>query len=448
MKRLTFIPILLTVFLIISACAPLATPASQPTQVAPEPTQVPTPTPVPTQPSGDQLPPFMPAVEQFAAEKLNAQTGQVKLMRFEPVTWPDSCLGAAQPGEFCTQVITPGYRVTVDIDGTTYELHTNGSDQVRLANTATPVTDIPPAAEAARLWLVDQLKIDINTIKVISVTPETWPDGCMGVHKANQMCASVIVPGYRVILEVNGQNMELRTNQDGKSVVLADPMLQISKPQFPSLATPQITWKNGGTNCFLLQVREDKAAFGACGGKLTLITIANPERIKELAAMIALYSTFSAQTPAGQVAYYGYGTAEATPAQQRAVAEWAQMLYLEVSSPAPAVNLGLALTWQRVGGIAGFCDDLKIYRSGLAVATTCKASADQPPRKIWLNADQLVQMYTWLDTLQTSDGKQSDSAVANSMTVTWTLSANGNRKPTYTEEQKIMEFASTIFLSK
>ena len=97
--------------------------------------------------------------------------------------------------------------------------------------------------------------------------------------------------------------------------------------------------------------------------------------------MIALYPAFSAQTPAGQVAYYGYGTAEATPAQQRAVAEWAQMLYLEVSSPAPVVNLGLALTWQRVGGIAGFCDDLKVYRSGLAVATTCKAAPTSRPGK-------------------------------------------------------------------
>ena len=99
-------------------------------------------------------------------------------------------------------------------------------------------------------------------------------------------------------------------------------------------------------------------------------------------------------------------------------------------------------------GIAGFCDDLKVYRSGIALGTTCKSGADQPPRKIWLNADQLVQLYTWLDTLQTSDGKQSDSAVADSMTVTWTLSANGNRKPTLTEEQKIMEFASLISLSK
>jgi len=448
MKRLTLIPVLLTVVLLISACVPAITPVSQPTQVTREPTQAPPATPVPTQPSGDQLPPFMPALEQFAAEKLSAQPGQVKVMKIEPVEWPDSCLGAAQPGEFCSQVITPGYRVTVNINGTTYELHTNGSDQVRLANSTTPVTDIPPAAEAARLWLVDQLKIDLSAIKVISVTPETWPDGCMGVHKANQMCTAVIVPGYRVILEVNGQNMELRTNQDGKSVILADPMLQILKPQPPLMEAPQITWKSGATNCILLQAREDKAVYGPCGGKLTLVTLTNPERIKELAAMITLYPAFSAQTPAGQVAYFGYGTAEATPAQQRAVAEWAQMLYLEISSPAPMVNLGLALTWQRVGGIAGFCDDLKVYRSGIALGTTCKSGADQPPRKIWLNADQLVQLYTWLDTLQTSDGKQSDSAVADSMTVTWTLSANGNRKPTLTEEQKIMEFASLISLSK
>ena len=372
---------------------------------------------------------------------------RLKVTKIEPVNWPDSCLGAAQPGEFCSQVITPGYRLTVEINGTSYELHSNGGDQIRLANSTTPITDIPPAAEAARLWLVDQLKIDLNTITVISVTSKDWPDGCLGVHQANVMCTSVIVPGYQVILEVNGQKIELRTNQDGKSVVLADPMFQVSNPYIKSLETPQITWKSGGTTCFMLQAREDKATYGACGGMLKVITLSNPERIKELAAINTMYAAFSAETPAGQVIYYGHGTEEATQAQQRAIAEWAQIVYLEVSSPTlPAENLGLALTWHRVGGIAGFCDDLKVYRSGLAVSTTCKAGSDQPPRKVWLNADELDELFNWLDTLQTSDGKQSNSAVANSMTVTWTLSAHGNRKPTNTENQKIMDFASQIFL--
>ncbi len=447
MKRLTIIVILLAVMSIISACV-------APTPLVPQPTQatsVPTPatTPVPTKPADDQLPPFMPAVERFAAENYSAKPGQVQLVKIEPVEWPDSCLGAAQPGEICALVVTPGYRLTVNINGTTYELHSNGADQVRMPTSVVPpTTEIPPAAEAARLWLVDQLKIDISTIKVVSVTPENWPDGCLGVHKVNEMCTAVIVPGYRVILEVKGQNLELRTNQDGKAVVMADPTFQVSKPHFPSLETPQITWKSGDTNCMLLQVREDKAAYGSCGGLLKVITLANPERIKELAAMVTMYSAFSAQTPAGQVSYFGNGSDAATPAQQRALAEWAQMVYLEVTSQTPISNLGLALTWRRVGGIAGFCDDLKIFRSGLAVATSCKASADQLPRRVWLKADQLLELYAWVDNLQTSDGKQSDSAVANSMTISWTLSGNGNAKPTSAESQKIMEFASLIYLTK
>ena len=446
MKRLTLFLVLLIAALLFSACAAPATPASQPTTV---PTQAPTSTPVPTMPAGDQTPPFMSGVVRFAAEKFNANANQVKVLKIEPVNWPDSCLGAAQPGEFCAQVITPGYRLTVEINGKTYELHSNGGDQVRLAKSTPPVTDMPPAAEAARLWLVDQLKIDLNSIKVISVTPENWPDGCLGVHQPNVMCTSVIVPGFQVILEVKGQKFELRTNEDGKAVVLADPKYQISNSYFQVLEKPQITWKSGGTNCMLLQVREDKAAYGSCGGMMKAITLSNPERIKELVTIITMYTNFSAETPAGQVVYYGHGTEEATPAQQRAVAEWAQIVYLEVSSPpATTDNLGLALTWHRVGGIAGFCDDLKIYRSGLAVSTTCKTGPEQPPRRTWLNADQLEKFYTWLDTLQTSDGKQTDSAVADSMTTTWTLSANGNRKPTNVENQKIMEFASQVFLSK
>jgi hypothetical protein len=53
---------------------------------------------------------------------------------------------------------------------------------------------------------------------VVSAEEVEWPDGCLGVAKPNQMCTQVIVPGYRVMLEVNGTQYEVRTDKEVKQV--------------------------------------------------------------------------------------------------------------------------------------------------------------------------------------------------------------------------------------
>jgi len=42
------------------------------------------------------------------------------------VEWPDSCLGVSTPGLACSQILTPGYLVTLQANGQQYEYHTNG----------------------------------------------------------------------------------------------------------------------------------------------------------------------------------------------------------------------------------------------------------------------------------------------------------------------------------
>jgi hypothetical protein len=79
----------------------------------------------------------------------------------------------------------------------------------------------PAAALAARKMLVDQLKVDIDTIGLVSVEKVDWPDGCLGVNTPGIMCIQVIMPGYKVILAANGQQYEFHTNETGDAVRLA-----------------------------------------------------------------------------------------------------------------------------------------------------------------------------------------------------------------------------------
>jgi hypothetical protein len=79
----------------------------------------------------------------------------------------------------------------------------------------------PQAALSARADLAQRLQIDADTIKLVSVEQVDWPDACMGIQTPGVMCAQVITPGYKVVLEANGKQYEYHTNESGSVVRLA-----------------------------------------------------------------------------------------------------------------------------------------------------------------------------------------------------------------------------------
>jgi hypothetical protein len=89
---------------------------------------------------------------------------------------------------------------------------------------ASPSREVPddsPAVQAAIAALAAQLNVDAQRITVVSVDEVEWPDGCLGLGKPDQMCTMAIVPGYRVILEVDGTQHEVRTSLDGRQAGVA-----------------------------------------------------------------------------------------------------------------------------------------------------------------------------------------------------------------------------------
>lgn len=70
--------------------------------------------------------------------------------------------------------------------------------------------------------LMQELQIEADAIEVVSVEAVEWPDACLGVTNPDEMCAQVITPGYRVILDADGRAYEYHTNEDGSSIRLAE----------------------------------------------------------------------------------------------------------------------------------------------------------------------------------------------------------------------------------
>ncbi|MFP4343982.1 MAG: hypothetical protein ACLFU8_04735 [Anaerolineales bacterium] len=59
------------------------------------------------------------------SEELEIPEDAVEIVSYEQEDWPDACLGLAEEGEVCAQVITPGYQVTVEVQGEEYVFRTN-----------------------------------------------------------------------------------------------------------------------------------------------------------------------------------------------------------------------------------------------------------------------------------------------------------------------------------
>ncbi len=64
------------------------------------------------------------AITQLA-HNLGIPASSAMLVSSTMTEWPDSCLGVAQQGIMCAQIVTPGYLIVLEAGGRQYEYHTN-----------------------------------------------------------------------------------------------------------------------------------------------------------------------------------------------------------------------------------------------------------------------------------------------------------------------------------
>ena len=77
----------------------------------------------------------------------------------------------------------------------------------------------PQAVLAAVNQLSQTLGVSIEGVEILEFEEVEWPDACLGVPQEGEACALVITPGFRIMLEADGQQFELHSNQDGSVIV-------------------------------------------------------------------------------------------------------------------------------------------------------------------------------------------------------------------------------------
>ena len=83
---------------------------------------------------GQQAFPYPDRVIEAVAEAMpDANAENITITSAERVEWNNACLELAEEDEMCAEVITPGWRVMVDADGTPVEVHTDeNAEQIRI----------------------------------------------------------------------------------------------------------------------------------------------------------------------------------------------------------------------------------------------------------------------------------------------------------------------------
>lgn len=169
------------------------------------------------------------AAQATLAQQLQVDATAITVVKVEAMEWPDACLGAATAEEMCGQVITPGYLVTLAVDGTEYRYHTNENGSMVRQPTAEGDMGIAPGSGdmgsgdmgGEMTFFVESIEVLIlesNPVQVQAVVRGQLADACTTVagatveaqgqtfvitlqtnRPADQMCAQVLTPFEQVV---------------------------------------------------------------------------------------------------------------------------------------------------------------------------------------------------------------------------------------------------------
>ncbi len=385
-----------------------------------------------------ELPEAAAAAAQMLAERLGIPLDAIRLIAMEEVEWRNGCLELAGPDEMCTLALVPGYRIVLEAAGQQYVFHTNRSgSQVRMAAAPIPEKEWPRAALRARNALAEKLGLAPEAVRIISAEATDWPDACLGIYLPDEGCAQVLTPGFKVILEANGIRYEYHTDQNG------DALRPLPVPL--STAPADVIWRGttGTSECVEARLTPDALTYGPCDGTGKTVPLTGERnRPSQLVTLLMTYRPFAAATPVGSVSFAGQGRFQATPAEQRMIAEWLAQVVVEANGE-PGLALW-GLSWHREGGLAGFCDELAIDSTGYAELSSCRGASSAALAVRWLTADELAQFYIWLDTLKPFEFVQQDPATADALTVRYLFAGRGLREATDAEKQAIAQFGAEV----
>ena len=152
---------------------------------------------------------------QVVADQSKTPQDQIKVLSTEMHTWGDLCLGIPTTNEICPEEQIEGYLIILSTINQIFEVHTNST--ATMIRTRSLMSTINSPQDQTVQLLSKQLDIPATEILVQSIEPVEWQDSCLELGSGSA-CLTLIVPGFKIILEAWGQIFEYHTNQDGSII--------------------------------------------------------------------------------------------------------------------------------------------------------------------------------------------------------------------------------------
>ena len=165
--------------------------------------------------SPDSLPKSVAeAVERQVRENFGFDDASITIISAQKRTWPNGCLGLAFPNIACTEALVEGWLVNLTRDGIPLRYRSDRNGRVVFLENG--VEAVPNSVKAAIFnQALPLLPVNINNVKLTQAFPRLW-DGCLGIHYGGQqVCTSIGIPGWQVVLQEQGKTWVFHSNQNG-----------------------------------------------------------------------------------------------------------------------------------------------------------------------------------------------------------------------------------------
>jgi hypothetical protein len=183
---------------------------------------------------------------------------------------------------------------------------------------------------------------------------------------------------------------------------------------------------------------------GPVPGPLARKLFVEPRRSDFAWYLLRTYAPFERKTPEGDLAFHSRGKVKAGAAEQRMIFEWARQTAAEAADGRGGVAYGLAFAWHQ-GGSSLDCQDMTVYLTGEAVATSCGWDGEV---RGWLEPGALARLYGWFDHLQpfqAGGGQTADSLRPGALETRLVFAGKGKRPAAAGDQGEIQSFAATLF---
>lgn len=142
-------------------------------------------------------------------------------------------------------------------------------------------------SQAVRRDLSQKLGIPISQLKITASSPVNWPDTCLGMGAAGEVCGQMMVSGWRLVV---GNHWVYRTDDTGRKIVLENRNAQVSylpeavkeavlaavESQLPADAPPPeftwVEWREWENSCLGLTGAAPECGSKKVAGWVTIVS--------------------------------------------------------------------------------------------------------------------------------------------------------------------------------